>query len=149
MKDKLRSCIAEDVHRLYWRDDRNCAVTTLKILSRIFNIPLHSHVFDGAIGMHGAGKFGAQCGLVEGTLLFLGILGKTRGLSEEEIEKVCYSYADKFQEEFSSLLCKELRPQGFSKSNPPHLCEDLTVKSVFFSVEHILVCFQGMDVSIS
>ena len=33
-------------------------------------------MLDAALGMHGAGKYGAQCGLAEGTLIFLGTFGR-------------------------------------------------------------------------
>jgi len=137
MEEYTVDSISQRVHDLYWMEDMNCAVTTLIILSGIFDIPVHSQVLSGACGMHGAGKFGAQCGLVEGTLIFLGISGKNNGLNKEEIEKLCYEYASLFQKVFGSLLCRVLRPQGFKSSNPPHLCEDMTVKSIIFSADFI------------
>ena len=104
MKEYTLDTISQRVHDLYWLEDVNCAVTTLIILSEIFDIPVHSQVLSSACGMHGAGKFGAQCGLVEGALMFIGILGKNNGLNQEEMEKLCYDYASLFRKVFGSLL---------------------------------------------
>ena len=31
------------------------------------------------------------------------------------------------------LRCRELRPDGFNQSDPPHLCENLTAKTICFA----------------
>ncbi len=131
MNDK--KMIEDAVHRHYWENDFNCARTTMKILSKIFDYKIRSQLDNAAIGMHGAGRYGAQCGLVEGTLLFLGCYLKDRGYPDEEIERQCYTFARSFEKEFGSLLCRALRPIGFSPDNPPHACEELTVRAVEFS----------------
>lgn len=125
--------IKEKVAHYYWKDDLNCATTNLKILAEIFNIELSEQVINAAIGMHGAGKYGAQCGLVEGTLMFLGIFGIENDISEEVIVAHCREYAQRFESEFNSLSCAVLRPEGFTKDNPPHLCEQLTCEAVKFN----------------
>ncbi|GAB6098143.1 hypothetical protein JCM16358_00220 [Halanaerocella petrolearia] len=135
---KSKKIIDERVHDYYWENDLNCATTMLKTLSEIFEIKLDAQLIDSAIGMHGAGKFGAQCGLVEGSLMFLGVFGEEKSVSKEKIINTCYDFADKFQEEFGSLLCRELRPEGFKKDNPPHLCEDITKSAVKFTVNYIM-----------
>lgn len=43
---------------------------------------------DAALGMHGAGGYRAQCGLVEGALMFIGIWGKMHGKEEAEIVRI-------------------------------------------------------------
>lgn len=129
--------ISEIVKTSYHRDDVNCATTSLRVLSECFDVELNPQVFDAAVGMHGAGKFGAQCGLVEGSLLFLGISGRERGLSDTVIADLCRDFAESFEREFSSLECRVLRPEGFLPDNPPHLCEKLTCKAIEFSVNFI------------
>jgi hypothetical protein len=52
------------VSRYYWEEDINCATTTLKILSEAFRVDLNEQVLAAATGMHGAGAYGVQCGLV-------------------------------------------------------------------------------------
>jgi hypothetical protein len=72
----IEESIRKKVHDYYWEDDVNCATVMLKILSELHDLKLDQQVVNSAIGMHGAGRFGAQCGLVEGSLMFIGIFGK-------------------------------------------------------------------------
>ena len=134
---ELENLIDRRVHDYYWEDELNCAITMLKILGEIFEVEVNSQVIDSASGIPGAGRFGAQCGLVAGALMFFGILGKEEELSQKEIRSVCYEFAEQFQNKFGSLVCKELRPEGFKPENPPHLCEDITKKAVALSVDII------------
>ncbi|MDY7079473.1 MAG: C-GCAxxG-C-C family protein [Chloroflexota bacterium] len=129
--------VKDRVHEYYWKDDINCATTTLKVLSEAFAIELNEQVMDSAIGMHGAGEFGAQCGLVEGTLMFLGIAGRAKGTLDENVVKSCQNFARQFEMRFGSLQCRVLRPQGFKPDNPPHLCEEITREGIVFSIEFV------------
>ena len=129
--------IQKRVKEYYWNDNINCATTNLKILSEQFNIKLSDQVIDAALGMHGAGEYGAQCGLVEGTLMFIGILGRTLTVSDNDIVNSCNKFAGQFENKFKSLLCNILRPEGFSPNNPSHLCEKLTCKTICFNVDFI------------
>lgn len=135
--------VAARVHRYYWNKDYNCAITMLKILSEAFNINLNRQVIYAAVGMHGAGKYRAQCGLVEGALMFIGVYGKEKKYSDHEISDKCYSFAATFEKQFGSLLCRDLRPGGFAPEDPPHICEELTVRAVSFSVQYIRNLFSG------
>jgi len=118
-------------------NDHNCVRTDLLILAEYFKIELHEQVLNAAVGMHGAGGYRAQCGLVEGTLLFLGILGAEKGVEEEEIVLACYNFGQTYEQEFSSLQCRILRPDGFNDDDPPHLCEGLAARSTAFSIRFI------------
>ena len=129
--------ITARVHTYYHLDHLNCVTTTLKILAVQCNLPLAGLVLDAAVGMHGAGGYRAQCGLVEGTLLFLGVLGRAKGYADQETVDLCCRYAKSFEEQFSSLLCRELRPEGFAPDQPPHLCEGLSCRSIEFSAAFI------------
>lgn len=135
---KLSSLINRRVQTCYWVEDLNCTITLLKIMSSIFNIDLSRQVLDAATGMHGAGSYQAQCGLVEGSLMFIGIIGKHMGYSSQEIEVYCYNLAYEFEEHFGSLVCRELRPEGFNPDNPPHLCEEITKQAVLFTADYIM-----------
>lgn len=134
---KSNFSIEEKVHEYYWSDDINCATTVLKTVSEIFDIELSQQVIDSAVGMHGAGKFGAQCGLVEGSLMLIGIIGREKNLSDEITVINCFRFAEKFQKKFGSLECRTLRPQGFKPENPNHLCEKLTVEAICFTSDFI------------
>jgi hypothetical protein len=141
--DDLVEFIQQRVHQFYWEDDANCATAVLKILSEIFTVPLHQQLLDAAIGMHGAGGYRAQCGLVEGTLLFIGICGRRLEFSDAESIEHCRLFAEKFEHRFSTLLCRELRPEAFSEKNPPHLCEPLTIQALLFSIEFVTEVSSG------
>jgi hypothetical protein len=132
-----KELIGDRVSVYYWRDDINCATASLKILGEVFGIPMNDQVLDAALGMHGAGEYGAQCGLVEGPLMFLGIWGRANGLPDGETIGWCREFARRFEERFGTLLCRELRPEGFGPHNPGHPCEPLTVQSIGFAVAFI------------
>jgi hypothetical protein len=109
-------------------------VTTLRVLGEKLHVRLDDQVLAAATGMYGAGGYGAQCGLVEGGLMFIGLVGRERGLADDTIAEVCYAYAEAFEARFGSLLCRELRPEGFGPDNPPHLCEKLTQEAIVFDL---------------
>ena len=128
--------INERVHAYYWKEDFSCIITTLKVLSEIFHVEFHPQVLEAAYGLN-AGRLGSQCGLVEGALMFIGIYGQQKALTSQEITQLGRNFSSDFQQKFGSVLCKELRPQGFRPENPPHLCENITKCAVEFSVEFI------------
>lgn len=125
------------VRHYYWGKDLNCATTDLLILAETFGVGLSGQVMDAALGMHGAGSYGAQCGLVEGTLMFLGIFGRRRGIPDTAIVDGCKAFAAAFERRFASLRCDVLRPEGFAAENPPHLCEQLTCQAIGFNIEYV------------
>ena len=129
--------VADRVHSYYWDYDINCATATLRILAQHFNVALDAQILDASIGMHGAGGHRAQCGLVEGGLLFLGIYGRIRKLGNTQIVELCKTYAEEFETCFSSLQCRKLRPEGFNPDLPPHLCEKLTCRTNEFTIHFI------------
>jgi C_GCAxxG_C_C family probable redox protein len=134
---KIQQYIQEKVQKYYQEDDINCATANLKILANQFDVVLNQQVINAAIGMHGAGSYGAQCGLVEGMLMFLGILGRANSYSEKRIAEICKTYASTFEKEFGSLLCSSLRPEGFGPEVPPHWCTNITEKAIFFNFNFI------------
>lgn len=56
---------------------------------------------------------------------------------KDDIIQTCYEYAESFQQEFGSLRCYELRPEGFTPNDPPHMCEALTCKAIEFAYHFI------------
>lgn len=134
----MKKYIKNRVHELYWTHDINCARTTLLCLSELFKIPMEPQTLHSAVGLHGAGGYRAQCGLVEGSLMFIGIYLHTLGKPEEEIVSACYRFASAFEKAFGSLRCSELRPTGFSENDPPHMCEALTCNAIEFACQYLL-----------
>jgi len=128
--------IREKVHELYYTYDVNCARTVLTLLSEIYHVDIEKQTYNATVGMHGAGGYGAQCGLVEGGLLFLGIYLEGK-ISEKEIISYCYDFAQQFTETFGSLTCSDLRPNGFNDNDLPHLCEGITGDAIEFTIAYI------------
>lgn len=139
----IRNLVRDRVHEYYHIHDWNCAVTALRILAEVFDVDLSPRVLDAALGMYGAGGYRAQCGLVEGALLAIGIIGKDQDLSDDTIPRACYEFAEQFEGRFGSLTCRELRPEGFSPDNPPHLCEELTCEAILCDIVFVSERIEG------
>ena len=129
--------IDKRVHELYWVEDVNCATTMLTCLGELFDVKYTAQTIDAAIGLHGAGGFRAQCGLVEGALMFIGIYYSRLHREKKDIAAVCRRFAGAFTQKFGALTCHELRPNGFTKNDPPHLCEGLTCEAAAFTRDFI------------
>ena len=131
------------VHYWYWTHDINCAGTALRILSDLLRFPLQPQVLDAAVGMHGAGGFGAQCGLVKGSLMFLGGYCAAAGKDHKQPADMCRAFAEQFHTRFGALSCSALRPGGFQRDDPPHMCETLTARSIRFAFDFITTAVHG------
>ncbi|MDF2634161.1 MAG: GCAxxG family protein, partial [Pelosinus sp.] len=132
----VNELINSRVHAYYWDEDLSCTITTLKVLSEIFHCELHPQVIEAAYGLN-AGRYGSQCGLVEGALMFIGVYAQKKGVEPQGITKLGHEFSSGFQAEFGSVLCKELRSQGFTPENPPHLCESISKRAVAFTAKFI------------
>jgi len=132
--DKL---ILEKITLYHHQQKNNCAQTTLKILSEVFNVDINPQVISSACGLNGGGRYGAQCGLLEGALMFLGIKTCIDNKDKKYINKTCYNYTDKFKSNFESLLCSDLRPGGFQKGDSPDVCEKLFIKAIKLTTNFI------------
>ena len=143
----MKEYIINRVHELYWNEDINCARTTIICLSELFEISLEPQTIWSAVGLHGAGGYRAQCGLVEGALMFIGIYLHMLGKTEDEIVSDCYNFASSFDNTFGSLRCLGLRPTGFSESDPPHMCEKLTCNGIEFAYQYILEITEQKNVT--
>ncbi|MEL7570432.1 MAG: C-GCAxxG-C-C family protein [Eubacteriaceae bacterium] len=137
MSENIKKKIEEIMHSYYYDLRLNCARASLDALSEIFNVEICDQVRDAAIGLHGAGGKRDQCGLVEGPLMFIGIYFTQKKVSKETIIQYCYDFAVAFENEFGSIMCRDLRPQGFSPDQPPAMCGDLTCRTVWFSYNFI------------
>lgn len=125
------------VRHAYHDLDVNCAKAALLALGSAFGHPVDQGVMRAATAMNGAGRRRAQCGLLEGPLMFMGLYFGEAGLKDEEVVRIAGRFTDAFTKKFGSLLCRDLRPGGFNKSDPPHLCEGLSLEAVRFSHDFI------------
>ena len=144
MEKEIAEKIEQYVHTYYWDKDINCARTMLLSLAQLFDVRIEQQTINAAIGLHGAGGYRAQCGLVEGALMFLGIWGTESNKTDAEISDLCFGYAAEFKKNFQSLECYDLRATGFSDNDPPHMCEKLTGGAIEFAYTYIeKQCMKG------
>ena len=87
-------------------------------MGELFEIAIEQQTIWSAVGLHGAGGYRAQCGIVEGILMFIGIYLHKMGKTTDEIVSAYYNFASAFEKTFGSLRCLELRPMGFSENDP-------------------------------
>ena len=107
----------------------------MKLLAEVRNVKLDKQVLKAALGMNGAGRYGGQCGLVEGMIMFLGIWGDLKGFPDGQIQMICRSYADKFDKTFGDLTCGSLRPEAEAAAeDPAHACRELKVKALLMDL---------------
>lgn len=118
--------IKEKVHELYWREHESCAKTLLLCLEELLEIKMEPQVLQCVTGLHGAEKFGAQCGLSVAGQMFIGIYFSQIHKNEELVIASCNQYVEVFRNKFGSLQCTDLRLSGYMYSDPRHLCEQLT-----------------------
>lgn len=136
--DKLSEHFVSTKLEYFFKElDLNCAEASLKILSEAFDFDLSQQLFDSASGMNGAGQYRAQCGLVEGPLMFLGAYLRSKALSKEVVKVSCHTFAKEFEGEFGSLLCRDLRPNGFNDNDPPHLCSGFSLRTIVFTLNYV------------
>lgn len=128
--DVSRPWIEQRVDFYHTQQGNNCAVLSLKIFSELFEFSMHDQVVQAASAMNGSGRFGAQCGLVEGMIMFLGVYGTHRGVPYLDILGLANRYAASFTARFGSLVCRDLRPQGFGPEVPKTQCHTLIVDAV-------------------
>jgi C_GCAxxG_C_C family probable redox protein len=137
MKQTADSFVTDCVNEYAKKQNLNCAQVTLLVLAEKFEIELDEQIIIGSSGLNGAGQYRAQCGLVEGVLIFLGIYLYSLKAEKDKIQQACNLFATKFETKFGSLSCNQLRPNGFNLSDPPHLCAELTEQSITFAIDFI------------
>lgn len=139
----LEELVAARIETMYHDQSLGCAHATLKILAEALDTELSRQVYDSSVGMlGGGGHYGAQCGLVQGALMFAGVLGARQGLDEETLDKHCFDLLAGAERELGSLVCREIRPEGFAEDNPPNICEPRSVTSIVWVARFFADRFQ-------
>ncbi len=118
--------------------EEDAAVTVLRGLGELFDTALPTQLLQAAEAVSGAGCSGAQCGIVEGALLFLGLHYAGKGRSRAEIRRLSGAFAAAYAEKWGSLRCADLRPGGVHEDDPPTLCAGLVMEGILFTREFIL-----------
>lgn len=129
--------VADRVRVAYLDEDIPCVPTVLRTLGESFELEISEQVYASCWGLNGAGNYGAQCGLVEGVLMFISLLASREGIDTLDMWQACADFASDYEQRFGSLQCRTLRPEGFHADDPPDVCEVLTVESIVFSARFI------------
>jgi len=120
--------IRQRVQEYFVEGDHNCAMTALKVLSEIFEVPLEPQVIDAASSLPGAGGTGELCGLVSGTLMFIGVWGRRKGFHREAFEPVAKGFTEGVHERLGSVRCEALESDG---------CGALAEEVLIFAAAHL------------
>ena len=126
--------------RLLRKRSMNCTGTAMSTVpepccslpGRAVRVTYEPQTLNAAVGLHGAGGYRAQCGLVRQSHVCRSLF-KWAWLGGGAIVSACYRFAEAFSGEFGSLTCSICVRADFSPDDPPHRCEALTCRAVEFT----------------
>lgn len=107
--------IRKRVKEYFVTGENNCAMTVVRILAEIFEIPLEDQTLAAANCMPAAGGTGGLCGLVTGGLMFTGIWGRHYGIHRQYLKPISHGLTGDVQEQFKSIDCRDLEAYGCDK----------------------------------
>ncbi len=122
--------VKNKIRELYWEKQGNCAHAMLHCLGELMQIELDAQVFASVAGLHGAEKLGAHCGLALAGQMFIAIYDRQANRDEASVIAHCTRYAEVFRNTFTTLVCRELRLNGYRSTDPRHCCEQLTCDAI-------------------
>lgn len=129
--------LVEEVHKNYWDKELNCSTNIILVLGKLFDIEISRQVLHGTIGLHSTTEYGGQCGLLEGLLIFVGIYGREKNYSNNEIVRHCAKLTRKFDNLFRTLSCHDLKGASKKIFESPHSCENITIDIVLLTKKYI------------
>ena len=114
--------------RLYFTSGKyNCTMTTLKVLTEVFEVPLHPQVLDAARMAPGAGGTGGLCGLVTGALMFVGLWDAQHRIPRDQLWPLTQGMMAEIRERFGSVQCEVLEND----------CSKLTFEMLSFLIPYL------------
>ncbi|MCK5126643.1 MAG: C_GCAxxG_C_C family protein [candidate division Zixibacteria bacterium] len=130
----------EDKIKIYFEiEEHNCAVCVIKVLSERFDFPIEQQTLDACLAQNGLGQYGAQCGLITGATMFLGIVAAQNNWEKEKLYLHTRELTALFEKKFKSLLCSAIRPEGFHEDNPPYICQPRTVDALEIFIDYLKI----------
>lgn len=133
----IENFIDKQVHENYWEKDLNCATNILMLLSELTDIKLDKQILHSVSGFDGVNPLIAQCGLMSGALMFLGIYGREKNIPNSQLKSYSYDYSKYFQRKFGDTGCNSLNGKNSSLNLSPFSCEILTKDVVKFTFDFI------------
>lgn len=126
IKEKIKSLI----QKYAGKQEMGCSATVLSVLSDLFNIKVEKQVMACLIGMEGGSNFKNDCGLLDGSLMFIGIMLSQQGLPEPLTKGICRQFTGSFEIEFGeSSVINSCSNEG--------TCLSLTPENIFFVYKFI------------
>ena len=114
--------------RLYFTSGKyNCTMTTLKVLTEVFEVPLHPQVLDAARMAPGAGGTGGLCGLATGALMFVGLWSAQQRIPRDRLRPLTQGMMAEIRERFGSMQCEVLEGD----------CSQLAVEMLDFLIPYL------------
>ncbi len=135
---------------LYENNRLCCSEALLLVLNQGFNGGLTSEqarqLGSGFCG--GMGEAGSTCGALSGAIMGIGLLAGPHaggGLSKKGLRQLARTMHDRFQQEFSTSLCRVLiEPFDRDSKNRKSFCANLTATTAAIAAELLLVAMSGL-----
>ncbi len=106
-----REGLRERVERYFVSGRYNCTMTVLAVLFEVYEMPPDPRLLGAGQCLPGVGGSGGLCGLVSGTLIFLGVWGYERGLHRSLLSPGCALVVESVRARFGSTSCALLRTE--------------------------------------
>lgn len=109
----------KDVSRKYYLENNyNCAETIIRAANDYYELGLHDRDMI-MVASYGAGIMtGNTCGAVLGAAAALSMkYVETKAHESDEIRPVTVKLIRKFNEKYGSVLCRDIKPQSFTKED--------------------------------
>lgn len=75
------------------------------------------------------------CGAYEGVLAFVRDYAEQKGLESDALIK---DFRSVFSCQYRSVICSDLRPEGFRKNDPAHICAPYMLDIILFTYDYLL-----------
>jgi C_GCAxxG_C_C family probable redox protein len=117
--------------------DYHCGEVVVRTILNELEIKAPASVLRISASMNGGGRAGAQCGILEAGLFVLSLLyGRhSEKQSREPLQSLAFQLTKKFETEYKNLLCRDIRPEGFSTTQPRGLCTERIICGIFFLLD--------------
>ncbi len=121
------------------KEDYNCGEAVVRAVFEQFDIRVPDFYLRPLSSMNGAGRAGAQCGILEGGLFVISTLyGRSNSKkSREPLETLVSNFAREFKGRYGSFLCKEIRKEGFFGNQNRNICNNRIKNGVLFIIDYI------------
>lgn len=108
------------IQKYYFEKNYNCAETVLRAANEYYGLELHDRDMI-MVGAYGAGiQSGNTCGAVLSAAAVLSLkYVESKAHESEDIRPVIQKMLRKFNTQYGSILCKDIKPQSFK---PEYRC---------------------------